>query len=151
MQDEKWKTTFKTGEKKPQVPSFVQPSDQMAPQSVLFPMNGKRKKFCQNFALNPLVPDAHYSERQDRLTNLFTKQSIRRQQMIYWRIFIFCIPGTNGLIAGPSLVLPDPQRGLQAGGPQVQAVVTQEFRSIWTMPSTYWLHSALWGGQFRKL
>ena len=46
-----------------------------------------------NNSFNPLVRDAHYSER------LFTKPTIRSQPMINWRIFIFCILGTNGLTA----------------------------------------------------
>ena len=45
--------------------------------------------------LNPLVPEAHKSERRDRLASF---QTARRQPMINWRIFIFCIPGTNGLM-----------------------------------------------------
>ena len=47
--------------------------------------------------LNPLVPDAHYSERRDTLASLQNKPTIRSQQMINWWIFTFCIPGTNGL------------------------------------------------------
>ena len=47
---------------------------------------------------NPLVPDVHYSERRDKLPSLHNKL---RQPMINWRIFIFCIPGTNGLTTQP--------------------------------------------------
>ena len=43
---------------------------------------------------NPLVPDA-----APRQTSLFAIQTIWSQPIINWRIFIFCIPGTNGLTA----------------------------------------------------
>ena len=49
---------------------------------------------------NQLVPDgqwlsvAHYSERRDTLASL---QNSRSHQMMNWRIFTFCLPGTSGL------------------------------------------------------
>ena len=49
-------------------------------------------------SFNPLVPDAHHSEHSDKLTSS-QKQTIRKELMINWRIFIFCTPGTNGLTA----------------------------------------------------
>ena len=45
---------------------------------------------------NPLVPDAHYSERQ---AIFFTNSTIRSRFNVKMRIFIFCTLGTNGLKA----------------------------------------------------
>ena len=41
---------------------------------------------------------AREREREERQASLFTKKTIRKQQMIKWQIFTCCIPGTNGLI-----------------------------------------------------
>lgn len=44
----------------------------------------------------PISPLAHYRERRDKLASL-RKKNIRRQLVTNWRIFTFCISGTNGL------------------------------------------------------
>ena len=47
--------------------------------------------------INPLVPDAHYSERQDKPFSLqIRKLEVRFKVKL--QIFIFCTLGINGLI-----------------------------------------------------
>ena len=47
--------------------------------------------------LNPLVLEAHYSERQDKPFSFFTNSTVRSRFKVKLRIFIFCTLGTNGL------------------------------------------------------
>ena len=47
--------------------------------------------------INPLVPDAHYSERQDKSFSLQI-QLLESLFKVELRIFIFFTLGTNGLI-----------------------------------------------------
>ena len=48
--------------------------------------------------VNPLVPDAHYSESQDKPI-FFTNSMIRSRFEVKLQIFIFFILGTNGLMS----------------------------------------------------
>ena len=47
-------------------------------------------------SINPLVPDAHYSERQDKPFSLQIPQ-LEVDFKVKLPIFIFCTLGTNGL------------------------------------------------------
>ena len=62
-------------------------------------------RFSYNKKLDPLVPDAHYSERQDG-TIFFTNSTIKSRFKVRLRIFIFCTLGTNGLVLKSKLTLP---------------------------------------------
>ena len=55
-----------------------------------------KKSIIHYIKINPLVPDAHYSERRDRLASL-RSQTTKSQLVIKWRIFMFFTPGTSGL------------------------------------------------------
>ena len=55
------------------------------------------------YKINPLVPDAHYSERQDKLASL--QKKIRRQQILNWQIFIFPVPKYNTTQSHLSLLI----------------------------------------------
>ena len=51
--------------------------------------------------INPLVPDAHYSERQYKQVSLQIK--LIEVTAVKLRIFIFCTLGTNGLNRGTNV------------------------------------------------
>ena len=53
-----------------------------------------RPNCCKKLTLNLLPHKSHYSEHWDKPYRL---ETLRRQLMISWRIFTFCISGTNGL------------------------------------------------------
>ena len=77
--------------------------------------------------INPLVPDAHYSERQDKP---FSSQ-IRSRFKEKLRIFIFYTLGTNGLTWNQQSELLNKTDLYEAGTTSKVAGVSWSFAHIW--------------------